>query len=134
MKKTILSYIKFAGAGLIASIADNLTYFILNHLGVRDSFALIAARVVSLIVNYFLLQLAVFQNGKRQDSFPRYILLVIFSTTIIYFLMQWIEGLLPRIDPVFIKMGLEFIMNFFNYAVARFFVFADKKEKPVHEA
>lgn len=134
MKKTILSYIKFAGAGLIASIADNLTYFILNHLGVRDSFALIAARVVSLIVNYFLLQLAVFQNGKRQDSFPRYILLVIFSTTIIYFLMQWIEGLLPRIDPVFIKMVLEFIMNFFNYAVARFFVFDDKKEKPVHEA
>lgn len=134
MKKTILSYIKFAGAGLIASIADNLTYFILNHLGVLDSFALIAARVVSLIVNYFLLQLAVFQNGKRQDSFPRYILLVIFSTTIIYFLMQWIEGLLPRIDPVFIKMGLEFIMNFFNYAVARFFVFDDKKEKPVHEA
>ena len=134
MKKTILSYIKFAGAGLIASIADNLTYFILNHLGVRDSFALIAARVVSLIVNYFLLQLAVFQNGKRQDSFPRYILLVIFSTTIIYFLMQWIERLLPRIDPVFIKMGLEFIMNFFNYAVARFFVFDDKKEKPVHEA
>ncbi len=134
MKKTILSYIKFAGAGLIASIADNLTYFILNHLGVRDSFALIAARVVSLIVNYFLLQLAVFQNGKRQDSFPRYILLVIFSTTILYFLMQWIEGLLPRIDPVFIKMVLEFIMNFFNYAVARFFVFDDKKEKPVHEA
>ena len=134
MKKTILSYIKFAGAGLIASIADNLTYFILNHLGVRDSFALIAARVVSLIVNYFLLQLAVFQNGKRQDSFPRYILLVIFSTTILYFLMQWIEGLLPHIDPVFIKMVLEFIMNFFNYAVARFFVFDDKKEKPVHEA
>ena len=134
MKKTILYYIKFAGAGLIASIADNLTYFILNHLGVRDSFALIAARVVSLIVNYFLLQLAVFQNGKRQDSFPRYILLVIFSTTILYFLMQWIEGLLPRIDPVFIKMVLEFIMNFFNYAVARFFVFDDKKEKPVHEA
>ena len=134
MKKTILSYIKFAGAGLIASIADNLTYFILNHLGVRDSFALIAARVVSLIVNYFLLQLAVFQNGKRQDSFPRYILLVIFSTTILYFLMQWIEGLLPRIDPIFIKMVLEFIMNFFNYAVARFFVFDDKKEKPVHEA
>ena len=134
MKKTILSYIKFAGAGLIASIADNLTYFILNHLGVHDSFALVAARVVSLIVNYFLLRLAVFQNGKRQDSFPRYILLVIFSTTIIYFLMQWIKGLLPRLDPVFIKMGLEFIMNFFNYAVARFFVFDDSKEKPVHEA
>ena len=90
--------------------------------------------MVSLIVNYFLLQLAVFQNGKRQDSFPRYILLVIFSTTILYFLMQWIEGLLPHIDPVFIKMVLEFIMNFFNYAVARFFVFDDKKEKPVHEA
>lgn len=134
MKKTIISYIKFAGAGLIASIADNITYFIMNHLGIQDVYALIGARVVSLIVNFFLLQLAVFQHGKRQDSFLRYILLVIFSTTVIYFLMQWLKPLLPQIDPVFIKMGLEFIMNFFNYAVTRFFVFDNKKAEKNHEA
>lgn len=134
MKKTFLSYIKYAGAGLIASIADNLTYFICNHLGVQDSWALIAARIVSLIVNYFLLHFAVFQHGRRKDSFFRYTLLVIFSTTIIYYLMQWLEKLLPNIDPVFIKMGLEFLMNFFNYIAARFFVFEDRKEKPIHEA
>ena len=134
MKKTILSYIKFAGAGLAASAADNLTYFILNHLGIQDSYALIAARVVSLIVNFFLLQLAVFQHGKREDSFLRYVLLVIFSTTVIYFLMQRIKPLLPHIDSVFIKMGLEFLMNFFNYAVARFFVFDDKKAERSNEA
>lgn len=134
MKKTIISYIKYAGAGLIASIADNLTYFIMNHLGIHDTYSLIAARVVSLIVNFFLLQFAVFQQGKRPDSFPRYVLLVVFSTTIIYFLMQWIKGLLPKVDPVFIKMGLEFIMNFFNYAAARFFVFEDKKAEKPNEA
>ena len=67
MKKTITSYIKYAGAGLIASIADNLTYFIMNHLGIHDTYSLIAARVVSLIVNFFLLQFAVFQQGKRPD-------------------------------------------------------------------
>ncbi|MBR6088861.1 MAG: GtrA family protein [Anaerolineaceae bacterium] len=134
MKKTILSYLKFAGAGLIASAADNLTYFILNHLGIADSWALIAARIVSLIVNYFLLKTAVFRKEKRADSFPRYILLVIFSTTVIYFLMQWLEPLLPGIDPVFIKMALEFIMNFFNYAVTRFFVFDNKKGESPHEA
>ena len=122
MKRTIISYIKFAGAGLIASLADNLTYFILNHLGITDSWALVAARVVSLIVNFFLLKTAVFQHGSRHDSFPRYVLLVIFSTTVIYFLMQWLKPLLPGLDPVFIKMGLEFIMNFFNYAVSRFLV------------
>ena len=134
MKKTIISYIKYAGAGLIASIADNLTYFFMNHLGIHDTYSLIAARVVSLIVNFFLLQFAVFQQGKRPDSFPRYVLLVVFSTTIIYFLMQWIKGLLPKVDPVFIKMGLEFIMNFFNYAAARFFVFEDKKAEKPNEA
>lgn len=134
MKKTIISYIKYAGAGLIASIADNLTYFIMNHLGIHDTYSLIAARVVSLIVNFFLLQFAVFQQGKRPDSFPRYVLLVVFSTTIIYFLMQWIKGLLPKVDPVFIKMGLEFVMNFFNYAAARFFVFEDKKAEKPNEA
>ena len=134
MKKTIISYIKFAGAGLIASIADNITYFILNHLGIQDVYALISARVVSLIVNFFLLQLAVFQNGKRQDSFLRYILLVVFSTVVIYFLMQWLKPLMPKIDPVFIKMGLEFIMNFFNYAAARFFVFDNQKAEKSQEA
>lgn len=134
MKKTIISYIKYAGAGLIASVADNLTYFILNHLGAADTWALIAARIVSLIVNFFLLKIAVFQQGKRNDSFPRYVLLVIFSTTILYFLMQWIKTLLPQLDPVFIKMGLEFIMNFFNYVITRFFVFEDKKAKQKNEA
>ena len=134
MTKTIISYIKYAGAGLIASIADNLTYFIMNHLGIQDTYSLIAARVVSLIVNFFLLQFAVFRQGKRPESFPRYVLLVVFSTTIIYFLMQWVKGLLPKVDPVFIKMGLEFIMNFFNYAVARFFVFDDKKAEKPNEA
>ena len=128
MKNTIISYLKFAGAGIIASAADNLTYFIMNHLGVADTWALVAARVVSLIVNYFLLKLAVFQQGRRKDSFFRYTLLVIFSTTIVYFLMQWLEPLLPQIDPVFIKMGIEFIMNFFNYAITRFIVFDDKKK------
>lgn len=133
MKKTIISYFKFAGAGLVAAIADNLTYFLMNHLGCRDLYALAAARIVSLIVNYFLLQLAVFQHGKRVDSFPRYILLVIFSTTILYFLMQWLKPLLPHIDSVIIKMGLEFLMNFFNYAAARFFVFDNKKAEKVNE-
>ena len=134
MKRTIISYIKYAGAGLVASLADNLTYFILNHMGVADTWALVSARIVSLIVNFFLLKTAVFQHGKRNDSFLRYVLLVIFSTTIIYFLMQWVKSLLPQVDPVFIKMGLEFIMNFFNYAVSRFFVFDDRKAEQSHEA
>lgn len=134
MKKTIISYIKFAGAGLFASIADNVSFFLLNHLGVRDLYALIAARVISLIVNFFLLRFAVFQHGNRQDSFFRYILLVVFSTAVIYFLMQWLEPRLPKIDPVFIKMGLEFLMNFFNYVVARFIVFDDSKNGSPNEA
>ena len=133
MKKTIISYLKYSAAGLIASGADNLTYFLLNHAGVTDIPALIAARVVSLIVNFILLRFAVFQQGRRRDSFPRYILLVIFSTTCVYFLMQWLKPLIP-VNPTFIKMGLEFAMNFFNYAAARFFVFDDKKAEQRHEA
>lgn len=127
MKKTIISYLKYSAAGLIASGADNLTYFLVNRAGGSDAIGLIAARVVSLIVNFILLRFAVFQQGKRRDSFPRYILLVIFSTVIIYFLMKLLKPLIP-VNPTFIKMGLEFAMNFFNYAVARFFVFDDRKQ------
>ena len=127
MKKTIISYLKYSAAGLIASGADNLTYFLLNHAGVSDIPALIAARVVSLIVNFILLRFAVFQQGRRPDSFPRYVLLVVFSTIVVYFLLKALKPRLP-VDPTIIKMGIEFAMNFFNYAVARFFVFDDKKK------
>ena len=134
MKHTILSYLKYSAAGLIASAADNLTYFLLNRIGITDVPALIAARVVSLIVNFILLEFAVFQQGRRRDSFPRYILLVVFSTTIVYFLLKVLKPVIP-VNPTFIKMGIEFIMNFFNYAAARFFVFMDKPQKEqTHEA
>ncbi len=133
MKKTIISYLKYSAAGLIASGADNLTYFLLNKAGIHDIPALIAARVVSLIVNFILLRFAVFQQGRRRDSFPRYILLVAFSTTIVYFLMKVLKPVVP-INPTFIKMGIEFAMNFFNYAAARFFVFDDKKKERANEA
>ena len=128
MKHTIISYLKYSAAGLIASGADNLTYFLLNRAGIHDAPALIAARVVSLIVNFILLRFAVFQQGRRRDSFPRYILLVVFSTTIVFFLMKVLKPLIP-INPTFIKMGIEFAMNFFNYAAARFFVFDDSVNK-----
>jgi len=133
MKETIISYLKYSAAGLIASAADNLTYFLLNRMGITDIPALIAARVVSLIVNFILLRFAVFQQGRRRDSFPRYILLVAFSTTIVFFLMKVLKPLIP-VNPTLIKMGVEFAMNFFNYAVARFFVFEDKKSETAHEA
>lgn len=134
MKQTIISYLKYSAAGLIASGADNLTYFLMNKAGIHDVPALVAARVVSLIVNFILLRFAVFQQGKRRDSFPRYILLVAFSTTIVYYLMKVLKPVIP-VNPTFIKMGIEFAMNFFNYAVARFFVFSDKKQKEqAHEA
>ena len=126
MKKTIIGYLKYSAAGLIASAADNLTYFLMNRLGVTDVPALAAARIVSLIVNFILLRFAVFQQGRRRDSFPRYILLVIFSTTIVYFLLKWLKPLIP-INPTIVKIGIELAMNFFNYAAARFFVFDDKK-------
>ncbi len=128
MKNTVISYLKYSAAGLIASAADNLTYFLLNRFGVTDVPALAAARVVSLIVNFILLQFAVFQQGRRRDSFPRYILLVIFSTTIVYFLLKWLRPLI-QVNPTIVKMGIEFTMNFFNYAAARFFVFDEKKAR-----
>ena len=133
MKEKIISYLKYSAAGLIASLADNLTYFLLNLVGVHDIYALIAARVVSLIVNFVLLRFAVFSHGRNKDSFPRYILLVAFSTTIVYFGMQFLKPVIP-INPTWIKMGIEFIMNFFNYLVAKYIVFDEKDGEEPREA
>ena len=134
LQETVISYLKYSGAGLIASAADNLTFFLLNHFGVPDQFSLIGARIVSLIVNFILLQFAVFKDSKRPDSFPRYVVLVIFSTTIVYFAMKVLEPIIP-INPTFIKMGVEFLMNFLNYYLAKKFVFnGSKPEEEAHEA
>ena len=134
LRETVISYLKYSGAGLIASAADNLTFFLLNHFGVPDQFSLIGARIVSLIVNFILLQFAVFKDSKRPDSFVRYVVLVIFSTTIVYFAMKVLEPIIP-INPTFIKMGVEFLMNFLNYYLAKKFVFnGDQPEEEAHEA
>ena len=134
LRETVISYLKYSGAGLIASAADNLTFFLLNHFGVPDQFSLIGARIVSLIVNFILLQFAVFKDSKRPDSFVRYIILVVFSTTIVYFAMKVLEPIIP-INPTFIKMGVEFITNFLNYYLAKKFVFnGDQPKEEAHEA
>ena len=134
VRETVISYLKYSGAGLIASAADNLTFFLLNHFGVPDQFSLIGARIVSLIVNFILLQFAVFKDSKRPDSFVRYIILVVFSTTIVYFAMKVLEPIIP-INPTFIKMGVEFITNFLNYYLAKKFVFnGDQPKEEAHEA
>lgn len=128
MKKNgLLTYIKFSAAGLISAAADNLTYFLLNRAEVSDLWALAAARVVSLIVNYFMLKTAVFQDAKRQDSFPRYVLLVAVVAVIDYFLLTWLRSLLP-LHPLVIKMSIELAMQILNFFITRFFVFGEKRE------
>ena len=85
-------------------------------------------------VDVILLQFAVFKDSKRPDSFVRYIILVVFSTTIVYFAMKVLEPIIP-INPTFIKMGVEFITNFLNYYLAKKFVFnGDQPKEEAHEA
>ncbi len=125
--KGILTYIKYSAAGLLSAAADNLTYYLLNRAGVADFPALLAARIVSLIVNFFMLKLAVFQNSKRRDSFPRYVLLVAVMMVVDYYLLTWLRPLLP-FPPIVIKMGIELVMQILNFFITRFFVFGEKKE------
>ena len=132
MKKNgLLTYIKYSAAGLISAVVDNLTYFLLNRAEVSDLWALTAARIVSLIANYFMLKTAVFQDAKRQDSFPRYVLLVAAVAVFDYFLLTRLRPLLP-LPPTLIKMGIELVMQVLNFFITRIFVFGQKR-KPSHE-
>ncbi len=126
-----LTYIKYSATGLISAAVDNLTYFLLNRAEVSDLWALTAARIVSLIANYFMLKSAVFHDSKRQDSFPRYVLLVAVVAVFDYFLLTRLRPLLP-LPPLVIKMSIELVMQILNFFITRFFVFGQKRES-VHE-
>lgn len=120
-------FLGFAASGLISTVVDNLVFFILTLLNLSNLPALIASRVVSTLVNYSLLRLAVFrEKGKSGGSFLRYICLVIFSTSIVWLALNVLSRNFPH-NPVWIKMAIEMVMFFFNYLASKLFVFRSAK-------
>ena len=115
-------------SGLASSSADNLVFFVLHKLNVANLPALAVSRLVSVIINYLLLRYAVYQEpGKGNKSFFRYILLVLFSSTNVYLLLELFSKSFPESVPL-IKIMIEIVMFFFNFFVSKTLVFVHGKK------
>ncbi len=117
---------KLSGAalsGIVSAAADNLVFFILHKLNVANLPALALSRLVSVMINYLLLRYAVFrETGKGTGSFLRYILLVLFSSTIVYFLLEFFTAKFSGSAPL-MKILIEIVMFFFNFFISKKLVF-----------
>ena len=120
-------YLLSASIGLIA---DNGMFFLLDMLGQSHLCSLFFARVFSMLINYSLLRIIVFrEKSNHYDSLLRYIALVIFSGAIVWLSLE-IGSKYLLIPSIFIKMGVELVMFFFNYFASKKFVFAKKVHFP----
>jgi glycosyltransferase involved in cell wall biosynthesis len=108
---------------LLTAGVDNavFAFVFLLHPGILT--AMVAGRVVACLFNYLMNRSAVFMSRTPvRLSMPRYILLVVFSGTIGYFLIRAAvdSGFCTAIPA---KLAVESILFIFNFAVQRVFVF-----------
>lgn len=124
------TFLRYSAGGLLSTLADNLVFYILAKIGCSNTLSLAAARVVSVTLNYLLLRFAVFSqdSSQKKGAFFRYILLVIFSTSIVWCALHFLTPLVPR-HPIYVKIPVELVMFFFNYLMSGKFVFGKKQEQ-----
>lgn len=123
IKSRIGSIVKYAGTGVLSTLADNLVFFLLTRMGCSNLVGVACARVVSVAINFLMLRFAVFK-GKTdtKGSFLRYIALVIVSGAIVWFAIEKLTKVLTW-EPTIIKMCIELVMFFVNYYVNKTLVF-----------
>ncbi len=121
--------LRFAASSMATTILDFAIFTLAYWMSGSVIGSLIAARIVSANFNYVLAKRAVFNSAERYSkTFPKYLVLTLFSGTITYVLIRSINSRM-LVGVVFAKACAETLVFFFNFAVQRAFIFAS----PVNE-
>lgn len=122
-------FFRYLFSSFIGLIADNGMFLLLDTLGQSHLRSLIISRAFSMLINYSLLRMVVFrEKGNRYGSLLRYIGLVIFSGSIVWTSLE-IGTKYLAVPSIFIKMGVEMVMFFFNYFASKKIVFPSQKKE-----
>ncbi len=117
---------RYTLASLASAAVDYLIFYVLFNAFQNVSLGIFGARLVSLVVNYLLLQYKVFYSRRRvRITFPRYVLLVIFSGVLA---STFISLLNERAgwNVIVAKVLVETLIYFFNFAMNTLLVFMGK--------
>jgi len=129
MKDKIKEFFKFTASSLASTVVD-LSLFALLVYFLRDLMpvfyilvATIIARIVSILVNYYLNAHVVFdENNERKLPFPKYIALAIFDILASALLVTLIVRVTPANETI-IKMFVDSGLFFIGYVIQRKFIF-----------
>lgn len=120
---------RYTLASLAAALVDTGLFAILFALIGQVGWSIAGARLVSLLVNYFLLQYVVFYSRRRPGvTFPRYLALVVFSGVLATVLIDWLSQQLGW-DVIVAKIVVEVTIYFFNFLMNTLWVFVGRRRK-----
>ena len=125
MKKLIIQLIKFGGVGVLCFLIDFATLHILvKYLHVHYLASAAVAFSVSVIVNYILSVMFVFDVNKEKDSKKNFILFIVFSVIGLGLteLLMWIGVDLMKISYLLVKIGATGIVMVFNFVTRKKFL------------
>ncbi len=126
-------FIRYSFSAIVAMLVDNLVFWAVNKLGVSYLLSLVSGRIISTALNYFLLRTKVFkEKEKNYKSLFRYLLLVLFSGSIVWGTISYVSRKWS-IEPVVIKMCIELLMFIFNYFMSKYFVFKSNSDSKMVE-
>jgi len=129
MRDKFAEFLKFTSSSLTATVVD-LSLFTLLVYFLRDYaptfyilFATVIARIVAILVNYYLNANLVFkENKEREFPFPKYIALAIADIVASALLVTLIVGMIP-LNETIIKMFVDTGLFFIGYVIQRKFIF-----------
>ncbi len=124
--RELFIFLRYSASSLITAAVDYLVFLTTYPHIQKIPLCIFLARLASILVNYLLLRVVVFQNREHVlRTLPSYVLLVAISGIITSLLIpQWIHWL--KVSVVIAKMLSEAILYFINYAILKNLIFLRK--------
>ncbi len=128
MNNTFIKYIVIAISSFIIDIVlfkvFNTIFFNLTY---KIIIATILARIISSLFNYLMNKDKVFGSNKNlKDTIIKYYCLVILAMLTSAFTVNFLSNLFKNIDPVIIKIPVEFLIFIGNYLIQKNFIFKNQ--------
>ena len=121
--RTHMVLLRFSTISLISGLVDNAMFYLVFHATGNIAGAQIAARIVSVFVNYRLVRRLVFFSDQGHNVLlPRYLLLASVSAAISYAGIRAISAFTP-IGVVPAKIVAESLLFTANFIIQRAFIF-----------
>ena len=119
--------LRFTLASLLSAVIDSALFLVVFGFGASILISQASARAVSMLFNYTAVKRTVFYSDQRDSStFPKYLMLVIVSGTVSYFLIRFLTTF-SSMPVLAAKISAESIVFLANFAIQRDFIFAKNR-------